>query len=220
MVRTITTTITVYEFAELSAQAQERAVQVVSGKLMNEWWGGHDIARLRETMVYELASKLGYPGLGDHGVYGFPGIDGVELYEWSMDGPNYVAARGTLTRDNAPGLPWVEGMVEVMLTSGGDHTGIDVLPGWDTEQERVAYDAMEKAVKDALAAALQAGVEELEYMSSATYARNHIEGGEWLFLADGQLYEGPTDGPTVTVTDGAEVGNETFGSTQSRKGAG
>jgi hypothetical protein len=152
---------------------------------------------------YTLANEFGTPGHGDYGVGDFPGIDGVTLDGWDLDRGGYLSLSGALTRENAPRLPWTDGVVEIRLRARHEYTSIDVETDEndvDPHQERDLTvvreecrglaNAMERAVEYAVHAALKAGRAEVEYKTSAEYAESEIEANEREFLADGTPYFG------------------------------
>jgi hypothetical protein len=193
----------VYTLDELEPDARQRAIETIAEKLGGDWWDQHDIDNVNEAIAYALATALGTPGRENWGEADFPGIDGVKLGGWNLDRGSYLTLRGTLTRENAPALPWADGIIEVNLTNGygRDETGIDVETDEDDldpdneldltvvrEQCRALADAMETAVEDAMHAAMKVGREQMEYISSAEAAVEHIEANEREFYEDGTLY--------------------------------
>jgi hypothetical protein len=152
-------------------------------------------------MRYTLANKFGTPDHGKWGVSDFPGIDGVELKGWDLDRGSHLALRGTLTRENAPALPWEDGIIEVGLTGGhGDYTTIDVevddeevdllnLPDLGHNRaDRVwaITGTMESAVEDAMHEAMRDGRAEMEHKTGPEWAEEVASDRE--FYADGSLY--------------------------------
>src|SRR2546421_11128720 len=115
--RTITTSVTVYAFDELEPDAQERAVQHVGEREAARGWDCDDLELIESTMVYTLAGMLKAPGWDTCGEVDFPGIDRVKVCEWDLDRGQVLALSGWLDRDNAPGLPWVDGIESVQLTA-------------------------------------------------------------------------------------------------------
>jgi len=192
---------TVYSLDELEPDAQEKAIEGIAEKLGGDWWDSSDIDDIASVMAYTLANEFDTPEHGKWGVADFPGIDGVTLESWDLDRGSYVGLRGTLTRENAPALPWADGVVEVGLTSRRDYTEIDVVTDedeLDPEQERdltvvreeckALADTVQAAVEAAMQAALRDGRAELEYKTGAEYAKGFIESNEYEFLEDGTLY--------------------------------
>jgi hypothetical protein len=190
----------VFSLDELSEDAQERAVEAIAAKLGGDWWDSDDNDDISNVIVYALAEKLGAPGWDFYGVGDFPGISGVKLEEW--DDRGRIGVRGGLDRENAPALPWADGVVEARLTPVGfGRTEVDIHVDedeLDPEQERdltvVRAECQERAavvaqaIEEALSEALSAGHREIEYKTSEQYAREHIEANGLEFLADGSLY--------------------------------
>jgi hypothetical protein len=180
----------VYTLDELEPDARERAIENVAEKLGGEWWESSDTDDISAVMRYTLANKLGTPGHGDWGVGDFPGIDGVELRSWDLDRGSYLGLKGTLTRENAPALPWSDGVIEVTLTEGRDYTSISV----EFDDEMATPDIeliegqMDEAVRDAMHEAMRDGRAEMEYKTGPECAREDIEANEREFYEDGTLY--------------------------------
>jgi len=191
MPETITTSVTVYTLDELEPAAQERAVETVREKLGGDWWDSHNIEAVGEVMVYTFAEKIGTPGREEWGVADFPGIDGIKLDGWDLDRGQTILFSGTLTRENAPALPWLDGIVSVELNARRDYVDVDVIESDDPEVRNTTREesrAMREAVETAMHAAWIAGEAEAEYITSAENAREDIEANERRFLADGTLY--------------------------------
>jgi len=180
----------VYTLDELEPEAREKAINDMAEKLGGEFWDQNDTDDISDVMRYTLANKFGTPGHGDYGVGDFPGIDGVKLVSWDLDRGSYLGLKGTLTRENAPALPWVDGVIEVILTEGRDYTSIDV----DFDEEltaddmQLASDTMEEAIRDAMHEAMRDGRAEIEYKSGPEYAAEYLDSGAYEFEADGTLY--------------------------------
>ncbi len=192
-----------YRLDELWGDAREKAVAAVAEKLGGEWWDSADIDDIDNVIRYTLASEFGTLGHGDYGVGDFPGIDGVELDGWGLDGGGYLQLRGALTRENAPALPWADGLVEVGLHHRRERTEVDVVvdeealdPGQDRDPIEVREDCkvligvMDQAVRQAMHAALKSGREEMDYKTSEGRAEDLIQANGYEFLADGTLYLG------------------------------
>lgn len=201
-------TATVYRFDELTPQAQERVIDR-EREHREQAWDVHDRDEIGLTIVDGLADKLGTPGREEYGMYGAPGIDGVELEGWDIGGS--IAVAGTLTRENAPALPWIDTVGEIELTSRrSDYTTVTLV---DAELECTCptgevlaphekdcpslgviihdtskHNELEQAVNEALSAALRAGQAEWEYRTGAEAARERIESNDDLFTEDGQPY--------------------------------
>src|SRR5207253_1177681 len=113
----------------------------------------------------------------------------------------YLRFKGTLTRENAPGLPWVDGCDYVLL--GDPHRdGVpDVSPeiqDWDTFEDlnsdyRKAVDKLDDAVQAAIRDAWKAGRVELDYLEGEEYTIDMIEANEYEFTIDGKFYGGQTE---------------------------
>lgn len=194
MPRTITETRTVFKFEELDERAQQRALDTIAGKLVGDWWDQHDNDDIAATMVYTFAEKLRAPGCDKYGVGDFPGIAGVKLEEWDLDRGQTIKFKGHLDRDNAPGLPWAEGIEAVVLTAYRWENNLHVETDWevpetDEEATRVSalVEAMRDAVEDALHTAWRAGRDEMEYKGGEEYARDWVEANEPEFDEDGDL---------------------------------
>lgn len=191
--RIITTTVTVYTFDELSEEAQEKAIEGIREKKSGPWWDSADNDTIGEDILYTFADKIGTPGREKFGVGDFPGITNVELRGWDLDRGQSVSFAGHLTRDNAPALPWVDGMDCVHLVHDrGYRHGITCTWDYGTEvpDEAItaAEDAMEQAIRDAMSDAWKAGNDAMEYMTGEEAARDWIEGNEPEFTEDGELY--------------------------------
>lgn len=194
----------VYALDELEPAAREKAIEGIAEKLGGVWWDSDDIDDISGVLVYTLAEQFGAPGREKYDVGDFPGIDGIELVGWDLDRGSYLAARGTLTRENAPALPWAPGITQVTLSDGrGGYTVIDVETDEDDldpyseldvtvarDQCRELADVVEAAVEAAIQEALTAGRAEVDHKSSAEYAEDYILGGDYEFQADGTLYSG------------------------------
>lgn len=180
-----------YKFEELSDEAQGRAVEVVAGKLGGDWWDSGDVENVSETILYKLAGILKSPGWDSFGEGDFPGIDGVSLAGWDVDRGGCIQVDGTLTRSNAPGLPWSDAVGDVLLESTTYGTNVGVEEGEGDRPEAAQRDAclaLAEVVQDALSEALSAGREQVEYISSEDNARAHIEAIEPDFNEDGSLF--------------------------------
>lgn len=201
--------VTVYTLDELSPEARERALDKLREE-RNAGWDDGDRQSIAEVIVATLAEKLGTPGVQDYGVSDFPGIDGVEVEGWDIDRGS-IAVAGTLTRDNAPALPWVLGIEHVELTcKRSDYTVVDVAdadpecscetadrlsphePGCPvvrispaTDEQR---DTMEQAVRDAISAAIAAGQAEWEYQTGDECLSGNAEANDRQFTEDGDIY--------------------------------
>lgn len=178
----------VFTFAELDESAQRTALENVADSLSSTWGDSFDIESITETITYALAEALGTPGWDTFGEGDFPGIPNVEVTGWDMDRGSYMVLKGELTRENAPELPWRDGMEYVSLSDGRDFTRVFVEyePGEDDYTGVVR--AMRGAVDDAIDKAWRAGRDAREHIGSEENAREHIEANEPEFYADGSLY--------------------------------
>lgn len=188
-------TYTTYSFEELSEEAQARAVGEIRERLGGEWWDSYDTDSIGEIMLYVLAEKLRSPGWDTYGPGDFPGIDALTVDSWDLDRGESYNLSGTLTRENAPALPWPEdagyariGRTNIEWTCDyRDLWYADSYPEWMLDRDRpdcVAFwDAWDSAVSDAIAA----GREEVEYQSSEERAGQYIECNAPEFDEDGSL---------------------------------
>jgi len=180
----------VYTLDELEPEARLRAIGEVAEKLGSTWWDSNDNDDISDVMRYTLANQFGTPGHGDFGVGDFPGITGVTLQSWDLDRGNYIGLTGVLTRENAPALPWTDGVEQVALREGNEYTSIDVEFD-DTLAEpdmELVNDQMTEAITDAMHEALRDGRAEMEYKTGEEYAAGFIEGNGLEFLEDGTQY--------------------------------
>ena len=206
--RTITTSVTVYTFDELEPAAQERAIQQVQEREAVREWDFADLELIESTMVYTLAGMLHAPRWDTCGELDFPGIDRVKVHEWDLGRSELLVLCGWLDRDNAPGLPWTDGIESVQLTAiRRSGTEVDVVTsepdctcpaetwrhepdcapiGSPVDPEHVS--ALRDAVTDAIYAAWVAGRDELEYRFSTEYARDRAQNDGFEFTVDGELY--------------------------------
>lgn len=211
MPREIITRTTVYRFDELSEDAKAKALEKVREKLSGDWWDQSDNDDIAATMLHTLAAELRSPGWDTHGDDDFPGITGVTIEGWDVEARQSIAVNGQLTRDNAPALPWIDGIDAVELEAKrSDHTLYSLLetepectcpdtswlaphepgcpfnaPNPATEAERIA---LEQAAREAVQAAWQAGYFEMEHKTSEEYAKGWIEANGAEFLEDGTLH--------------------------------
>ena len=203
--REIVTTVRVYPYAELSPKAQARALEDIQSRMLGGWWDQNDIDDIGEVMRHQLAEDFRSPEWDLNGV-----TDGVTIAEWDLDRGQYLVVAGTLTRANAPALPWVVGVDFIALTAGRYGTDIEVVDveiectcvddSWTSPHEagcNVRADspvtddhrrALKAAVVDALHKAWKAGEAEMEYKGSEENALQYIEGNEREFTEDGKLY--------------------------------
>lgn len=186
--RTITTHVTVYRYEELSDEAKQTAVRAISEKLNGPWWDQADNDAISEVIVAALAEALLTPGWNQYGVSDFPGIPGIKLVEWDLERGRLAKFTGTLTRENAPVLPWVAGIDSVLLSNPDIYRSVWVEVNDDdaVTDERIA--AMRTATDAAIESAWQAGRREMDYKESDEYASEWIEANEPEFTEDGSHY--------------------------------
>jgi hypothetical protein len=175
---------TVYSFDELSEPAQDKAVEQVREKFAGPWWDSGDIDDVAAEIHLALAEELGSPGAAESGAADFDGIDGITLEAWDTDHLT-VAFRGILHRDNAPNLPWAEGIEDVHLAGIGHRrtTEIDPRNYDDVEATEHEHETMINAIKDLLYVAIMAGRVEVERKTGDEAAR------EWCQDNENQEYE-------------------------------
>lgn len=183
MARTIELgTITVYPYAELDESAQDNARENWRARIA-AGWDSSDIEDVSNVIVYALAEKLRSPEWDTYGPGDFPGIDRVKLTGWDIDRGQYVELDGSLTRDNAPALPWVDGLESVTL----ERRGLWLVLA-DDEPSEDALQVMRDALTDAIDAAWRAGRDEYEYRFSDEYVLGEIEANEAEFTSEGEIY--------------------------------
>ncbi len=189
----------VYTFDELSEDAQERALGEIV-RVLEQGWDSGDNEDVRDTIVYTFAQKLHSPGWHTFGPVDFPGVDGVTVDGWSMDRYQALAMTGTLTRDNAPALPWNDDIDHVVLKGWrSDSTSVDVIAteGESTHEEsdpdgtplspRFLRSALKQVVHEALSEAWADGEREADYKTSTEYARE-LATDQYEFNIDGTLW--------------------------------
>lgn len=193
MPREIHKTWTVYKFNELDAPAQEKAVEQIREKLSGPWWDSSDNDDIRNTIVWKFAHEIGTPGCEKYGEVDYPGIPSVTLEGFDLDRGQSVVFKGTLTRENAPGIRWPGSVESVDLEAKRDHTYITAVSKWDDEDGDIAtqmdIDTVEQAVRDAMHTAWKAGYDEMEYKTGEEYAKDFIESNEYEFEEDGDLFD-------------------------------
>jgi hypothetical protein len=179
-------TFKVYKYDELSDKAKERAVECVSEKLNGPWWDQHNIDDITNAITYGLADALKTPGREEYGEADYPGIKGIKVEEWDMSRGQEIKVKGSLTRDNAPGLPWTDSIDSVSLNDP-DYGPVRV---WDADEDAPAeaVTAMKEAVENAIHAAWKAGRTEMDYHESEEYAKDWINGNQPEFTEDGNLH--------------------------------
>lgn len=118
-----------FKYEELSDNAKQTAVETVAGKLGGEWWDSNDSDRVSEAITYKLAEIFQSPEWDTTGEGDFPGIDGITMSGWNLDRGSYILASGTVTRENAPGLPWSDSIAYAILSDQRSYVQIDVALG-------------------------------------------------------------------------------------------
>lgn len=177
----------VYTFEELSASAQERAVEAIQCEL-GTWDRTEEIG---EEILFTLAEAFHSPGWDTYGPGDFPGIDGMTVSGWDLGRGDYVTLSGCLTRSNAGALPWSDDIGDVLLDAQRDHTHIGVEDArdddaYDSYKPPPGAEAMSEAIRDALHRAAEAGRECLRGLAGEDAAREHIEINELEFTEDGE----------------------------------
>jgi hypothetical protein len=188
--REITNSFKVYQLDELEPSSRQRAIDTVRERLAGDWWDQDNIEDIGNTITYAFAERLAAPGWDTYGEADFPGIDGVTQDGWDLGRGQYVLFRGTLTRENAPALPWTDDVFAVHLERDRDHTHVWVAAE-DIEGEQMSTAGrMKDAVSAAMYEALKAGERQLEHLGSEENALGDIEANEREFHEDGRLYNG------------------------------
>jgi hypothetical protein len=100
-------TVTYYTLAELKeigGSGYDKALDTLRTSL---WEGGDQRESIADDMVYEFGKHVGDTTVERYGEGDYPGVAGVELKNWAVqDRSAHVGFAGTLTPENAPGLPW------------------------------------------------------------------------------------------------------------------
>lgn len=197
-----------YKFNELDESAQEKAVSDVAAKMSGDWWDEDDNDAVGAVIRMGFAEAIGTPGTEKSGVDDFPGIDGITLESWSCGymQSDHIGFAGSLTRENAAKLPWVDGIASVTLEAPRDRTTTWIVmddaecicdqftsvrePDCEAHTPNPATEAQIQAMREAIDAALatahQAGYAKIEHIGSSEYAREWIESNEFYqFNADG-----------------------------------
>jgi hypothetical protein len=186
MPRIITTSVTVYKYDELADAAKAKAVEQVQ-EMFVRTWDSHDVERINETLVYAFAEKLRAPGWDTYSVSDYPGIDGIALLGWDLERGESVEFQGTLNRENAPALPWVDGIESVVLRHPDYWRPVQVETDSEADLSSVIK-IMAAAVDTAIRATWEVGRAEMDYLEGDEYAKEWIEGNEPEFHKDGTLY--------------------------------
>lgn len=194
-------------FDQLSPTARRRAALTVQDRLGGVWWDEDDEADVRDAMILALAEKLGTPDYLD-GSGEVHGIPGVSIDEWLFDEPSSIWVNGSLTRENAPSLPWPDGIASITLAARTE-TGttvqlIDAQPvcTCSTNEQAPGHDIdclallpaavppeqrwrLNNLMRHILEATWEAGRIERDSKTSIEHARYVAE--DYLFTADGAV---------------------------------
>jgi len=188
--RVETTTRELFALDELGDTARQEAIEAMANRVY-EWTEASDLAC---TIVYAIAAALKSPGWDTYGSGDFPGVDGLELWEWDVERLE-ITARGSLTRESAPALPW--GMFTVFhfeSPSREAHAGNQGEDGYWTDAgnwsdhgpECHAFGILEQAIREALHDGIVAARDELEYLCSEAAIVEDCEANEQEFTEDGR----------------------------------
>lgn len=187
-----------FTLAELKAREDRNAYDKARDTLdVTLWNDGVHTEGVAESIRYAFGGAVKAPGWDTFGEGDFPGVQGVELHGWDLERGSFVEFVGTLTRENAPGLPWHGWLEEVLLTGTRWGTSIRVDPsmdapyiGWDTvapPELKDVVDAMQSAVRDALNDALSAGQKQAEWYSSEEYIDETAQANGYEFDTNGDM---------------------------------
>jgi hypothetical protein len=191
-------TFTVYNFDELSPDAQQHATVALSKLVRMRTIPPHDNDDIARTVYSALAEKLGTPLDMEQKPY--PAVPFVIICDWRLTGGGtYLSLGGTLDRQNAPALTWGDNDIEgILLDGGGLSTCVGVLApdvsdaGIGGMAKRVR--GLQDEVFAAVAYALKVAEQLAHYLNSddrwCAQARAE-ESGTFLYLADGSIYSGP-----------------------------
>ena len=188
--RVETTTRELFTLDELGETARQEAIEAMAGRV-DEWTEASDLASI---IVYGIAEALKSPGWDTYGSGDFPGVDGLELREWDVERLE-ITARGSLTRETAPALPWGMFTEYQFHTSRCDpHAAYDDEDGYSvkvgnfagTDDERAALGILEQSIREALHDGIVAARDELEYLCSEAAIVDECEANEQEFTVDGR----------------------------------
>lgn len=192
-----------FTLAELKAREDRTAYDNARQALDTTLWQGetHHEA-IADAIVYGFAGALHSPKWDTTGEGDFPGIEDVRLVGWQLEGGAHACFDGTLTRQNAPALPWHAWLKEVRLQAVRYGTEVHVedsddapyinpwvtpSSGYSADQQRLLdlRDAMQQAVENAVGDAVAAGENEAEFVSSEEYLDETAEANGYEFTTDG-----------------------------------
>ena len=101
--RTITTSVDVYPFDELSVDAQAHALDALRERECSRSWNNDDIDETETLMVYTLAGKFKSPGWDTHGEADFPGSRRCSFTGGTWTGASTWSWAASWTRATPPG---------------------------------------------------------------------------------------------------------------------
>ena len=190
MMREITTTTTLYSYYELSEEAQERAIED-RRSLVARTFDTDEQEMVGDAIRYVLATRLETPGWD---VGEVPEIPGLKIVAWDIE-RFQMKLDGTLTRDNAPALPWPADCWGARL-GATNRTWTDLWlrdeetgerTEWMADYDREDVEAFKEALADAIHLALVAGRDEYEYLTGVELAQEWCEDAGEVFTEDGEL---------------------------------
>lgn len=196
-----------YTLDQLDEGTRATAVEKVRDMLSGSF-DRNDIDNVKAAMLYKFAEIVKCPGWDTKGEGDFELPDAfpsVQIDGFDLERGQSIEVSGTLSRDNAPALPWIVTIDNVQM-SYRDGTQIYVhsdtpdcdcgaslmeacaescmsMRGMSEEEEA----AMENAVRSALQDAWQAGYAHEEYRTSEKGAREWAEANEVKFTHQGEM---------------------------------
>lgn len=182
-----------YTLPGLKAHDENAFEQALANLDAMLWEDGANRESVGEVIAFKFGEKVGDPAQAQYGPGDYPGVPGVQLTAWELERGAFVALDGTLTRENAPALPWNDWIEEVRLLSASRMGTVisveesDTTPYHGSPELTVLLAAMEEAVQDALGEALSAGQKEAEYRAGEENLLELAEANEWLFTEHGDL---------------------------------
>jgi hypothetical protein len=177
----------VYRFRELTREAQNHAVAALMEARAGKGWTDAEARDIVTTMMCDLQAHLRSPGWTGDGYE----IPGVTLTAWRTEHQPFIALDGVLTRDTAPALPWPDddriSAVELASSDAGTNVGVHAGHGDDLADK---VRALHQAMFDHVNHALDAGVEQAEWLVGEELTRERCETYDytWLYLQDGTPY--------------------------------
>lgn len=191
-----------YRFEELDQEAQEKAVENMQ-RALNEWLDSREI---EDYLRYQLEERIG--GTADeidiHFSLSYCQGDGVALY-------------GKITPQEAPKLPWIEGVAYVRLVKNSwghhyshsntfnvdfyDEEGEDVTPYDNEGKELPNFREFAKEIRRTCDFLEEVGYKYIESNNSEESARAYLlDNYDEVFTIDGDM-------SPITITDTAEMVN-------------